>query len=638
MYKVIHKPWGKEEWLALNEFYCYKRIYINAGYKTSYQYHQFKYETNYIIEGTAEVWLENDKGVVEKKIMKAGEFFNVTPPKKHRVIAITDIILQEVSTPHVDDVFRINDEFNRADGKIEAEHSTPAVLILSAGIGSRLGELTKNINKAMLPINNKAIISHIIEKFPKEYEFIVTLGYKGEELKEYCELTHPNHKFQFVTIDNIEGNGSGPGYSALQCKQYLQRPFYFVTADCIVDSKIPHLDGNWLGVYPTGYPEKYSTVKIDEHDTILDLTGKNNNGYDNAFIGLASIWDYSIFWGELESNIKQGEIVSAFETVSKYSNFKAKHLKWLDTGNIDDLNRTKEHFRDNPLSLYKVTDEITYKNEKFIKFNPNTDFIKNKAKRASILDNLIPSGFTNTKYFIGYKWEPGGTLYNYDSLELYTSFLDFYKKVLSKADMYSDSKEIFHEFYNNKTEQRKQKFINRFGPHYYTQSFNINGTTYNSLDKIWSLIDINQLSSNPSYTLFHGDLQFDNIIYDPEINKFIYIDWRESFGGSTKGGDVYYDLAKLYGGCIIPYNLMKEESWVKLYEGSSVINYSYSVPVNLTKFKNEYEKWIVENGFDLNRVKLITGLIFLNMSPLHDEQFAKMLWFKSIEILSAFNK
>ena len=65
------------------------------------------------------------------------------------------------------------------------------------------------------------------------------------------------------------------------------------------------------------------------------------------------------------------------------------------------------------------------------------------------------------------------------------------------------------------------------------------------------------------------------------------------------------------------------------------INY---VPVNLTKFKNEYEKWIVENGFDLNRVKLITGLIFLNMSPLHDEKFAKMLWFKSIEILSAFNK
>ena len=64
--KIVTKPWGKEEWLELNPAYCYKRIYINAGHKTSYQYHNFKYETNYIISGEAEIWLENDIGVVEK--------------------------------------------------------------------------------------------------------------------------------------------------------------------------------------------------------------------------------------------------------------------------------------------------------------------------------------------------------------------------------------------------------------------------------------------------------------------------------------------------------------------------------------------------------------------------------------------
>src|SRR5512133_1885578 len=105
--KVVTKPWGKEEWLELNDSYCYKRIYINAGYKTSYQYHNFKRETNFIISGEAEIWLENDEGVVEKTIMRAGQFFNVIPPRKHRVIALTDIILQEVSTPEVDDVIRL---------------------------------------------------------------------------------------------------------------------------------------------------------------------------------------------------------------------------------------------------------------------------------------------------------------------------------------------------------------------------------------------------------------------------------------------------------------------------------------------------------------------------------------------------
>ena len=130
--KTIHKPWGKEEWIELNDSYCYKRIYINAGYKTSYQYHIKKRETNYIISGQAEIWLENDEGVVEKKIMGPNDYFNVSPPKKHRVIALTDLIMQEVSTPEVNDVIRIDDEFSRGDGKIEGEHKNPAVLILCA--------------------------------------------------------------------------------------------------------------------------------------------------------------------------------------------------------------------------------------------------------------------------------------------------------------------------------------------------------------------------------------------------------------------------------------------------------------------------------------------------------------------------
>lgn len=636
--KVVHKPWGKEEWLELNDAYCYKRIYINAGYKTSYQYHEFKRETNYIIEGTAEIWLENERGVVEKKIMKAGEYFNVVPPRKHRVIAITDIILQEVSTPHVDDVFRIDDEFHRADGKVEAEHKTPAVLVLSAGLGSRLGNLTKNVNKAMLPINNKAIISYIIDKFPKEYEFIVALGYKGEELKQYCQLAYPEHNFTFINIDKYEGEGSGPGYSSLQCKQYLQRPFYFVVADCIIDSKMPHLDGNWLGVYPTAYPEKYSTVQLDKDDNITSFVNKSTEGYDNAFIGLASIWDYQIFWNELEANIKSGEIVSAFENISKYPGFKVKHLKWLDTGNLDDLNRTKEYFNDNPLSLYKVTDEITYKTGKFVKFVPNKDLNKNKAERAEVLKDVIPSGFAFTDNFISYDWEQGDTLYRYDSSYIYNKFLDKLKSNITRSEKYHGDEELFDKFYGTKTRERLMAFLDRFGLEYFNREYTINDKKYKSMDHIITQFDTEVFYDNPMYSLFHGDLQFDNILWDGHSNKFTYIDWRESFGGSTKGGDVYYDLAKLYGGTIIPYSMMKEKNAITFYEGSTVANYDYYISEDLYEFRSHYEDWLADNGYDLNKVKLITAIIFLNMSPLHDEKFGKMLWFKAIELLSEHYK
>ena len=63
--------------------------------------------------------------------MKIGDFFTVRPPKKHRVIVITDIILQEVSTPEVDDVIRISDDSDRGDGKIEHEHMKPNEVYIS---------------------------------------------------------------------------------------------------------------------------------------------------------------------------------------------------------------------------------------------------------------------------------------------------------------------------------------------------------------------------------------------------------------------------------------------------------------------------------------------------------------------------
>ncbi len=78
---------------------------------------------------------------------------------------------------------------------------------------------------------------------------------------------------------------------------------------------------------------------------------------------------------------------------------------------------------------------------------------------------------------------------------------------------------------------------------------------------------------------------------------------------------------------------MKDENNINYIEGEYTIKYSYEVSNNLSLFKSEFENWVIQMGFDLNRVKFITGLIFLNMSPLHDEKFSKMLWFKSIEML-----
>lgn len=636
--KTIHKPWGREEWLELNESYCYKRIYINAGYKTSYQYHNFKRETNFIISGQAEIWLENDNGIVEKKIMGPGEYFNVTPPKKHRVIALTDIILQEVSTPEVDDVIRIEDDTNRVNGKIDGEHQKPAVLILAAGYGTRLKSLTTNINKVLLPINNKAIISHIIDMFPIDYDIVIALGYRGKSIKEYCKITYQNRNFIFVDVDFSESENTGPGYSALMCLEHLQRPFYFITGDCVIDSPLPYLDGNWLGCNPTSYPEKYSTIDIDKFDNINSFTNKNIEGHDYAFIGLGSIFDYEIFWKELSKNIIDGEIVSAFIKPKNYPTFKVKKLKWFDTGNLDDLQKTREYFKDKPLSLKKDTSEITYlDNGKFLKFTPDNEILNRRSKRAEKLRSIIPSNFNSTESFIYYDWVEGKTLYEIDNLQVFVNFLNIFKENL-KEQVRGNIDDI-RKFYVSKTKERFKKFVTKHGTDYSFLEHEINGIKRPCLEKL--LFDNKKfevLDNNPFYELFHGDLQFDNVIYNEKENKFYYIDWRDSFGDSVEYGDVYYDLAKLYGGLLIPYNLMKEESKIKYTEGSYTVNYSYSISENLIKFKLIYENWLIDNEYDLQKVKFITGLIFLNMSPLHEGKFGKMLWFKSIEMLNDYDK
>jgi thiamine kinase-like enzyme len=205
-------------------------------------------------------------------------------------------------------------------------------------------------------------------------------------------------------------------------------------------------------------------------------------------------------------------------------------------------------------------------------------------------------------------------------------------------DTIPNSVEHIEKFYVDKTNERLKLFLDKNDISYYTESHNINGKEYPSLESIFSKIDFKQFNSNPFYIPFHGDLQFDNIIFNTEDRKFTYIDWRESFGGFTSGGDIYYDLAKMYGGCIIPYDEMKNEDNIQFVKGSHSINYYYMSSVQLGLFKSYYENWIVENGYDLDKVKLITALIFLNMSPLHDDKFSKMLWYKSIEMLYDCNR
>ena len=108
--RKVDKPWGYEIIWAETESYIGKILHINKGSRLSKQYHEIKEETVYVIKGVLYNCDENDK---IKKVLQ-GESFHVLPNQIHRFCAIDcDVEIVEVSTPHLDDVVRIEDDYNR---------------------------------------------------------------------------------------------------------------------------------------------------------------------------------------------------------------------------------------------------------------------------------------------------------------------------------------------------------------------------------------------------------------------------------------------------------------------------------------------------------------------------------------------
>jgi len=111
--KKVQKPWGYEIWFAQTKHYIGKVLFIRGGARLSLQYHISKEETIYLSKGKMEFWHGTSIGNLTKEVMEEGEARHIPPGLLHRFCAITDCLVFEVSTPHPDDVVRVQDDYNR---------------------------------------------------------------------------------------------------------------------------------------------------------------------------------------------------------------------------------------------------------------------------------------------------------------------------------------------------------------------------------------------------------------------------------------------------------------------------------------------------------------------------------------------
>lgn len=499
------------------------------------------------------------------------------------------------------------------------------VLITTSGIGRRLGELTKYTNKSLIKVGDKLAICHIIEKYNKNVEFVITLGYYGNLVKDFLELAYPNHTFTFIWIDKYEGEGSSLAYSLLQAKEYVQCPFMFNCCDSLTTNNIEIPNENTLFVNDIKSGTLYSTVTtVDE--SVSKLNNKGEIKFDFIYTGISFIKDYTDYWKILEynyntnSNIELGDVEIIQKMLKKYK-FKYKILtEWYDSGNLTELSeRIKKLYKCNYTVLDKNNESICFFSNNVIKFFSNKETCLNRINRGNILYPLTPKILEYKDNFIKMELVDGELMSDLKTHGEISKLLNWSKNNLwiSTGINNMNFKEICRKFYFDKTLKRIKMMLDM------TQDYTIiNNVNVGTVNGLFDKIKFESLFTDEC-SHFHGDFILDNIIKTKESYKLL--DWRQDFGGELYNGDKYYDLAKLRHNIIFNHeNVSNNLFEIKIKNDNVTVDLKCNY--TLINQLKDFDDFVFDNKLNLKKIKILTALIWLNMSPLHEYPLNEFLF------------
>jgi choline kinase len=505
------------------------------------------------------------------------------------------------------------------------------VCIPCAGTGSRLGELTEFVNKSLVSIANRPTLSHLIEQFPPDAEFVIALGYKGHLIREFLTLAYPNRQFCFSEVSPFQGPGSGLGLSLQTCKQFLQQPFIFNSCDTLVEESIPAPERNWMGFSEVVNLEAYRTLGVSS-GSVSAIAEKSEGKAPEykAYIGLAGIHNYQEFWMAMEQGgqmaIETGE-AHGMRSLLPHC-IQAHQFTWHDAGNPTALAETRKRYCavNEPNILEKVNESIWFVGDTVIKFSGDKNFIANRVKRLEHIQGFVPEVTGSADHMYSYPKVEGKVLSEVVTLPLFDQLLEqcisFWQiKSLTPFET-AAFQDTCMQFYRDKTFNRVASFYKNFDLK--DGSERINGQLMPELDTLLNSLDWNWLA-NGLPGRYHGDLHFENILWCESEGQFVFLDWRQDFGGDLSTGDIYYDLAKLLHGLIISHELIVGNFYNVNWQPES-IEYDFCRKQILVECEQYFASWLESNSFDRKKVWVLTALIFLNISPLHHHPYSLLLY------------
>jgi hypothetical protein len=425
-----------------------------------------------------------------------------------------------------------------------------AFVILAAGPGTRMGRAGDALHKALVPLDGRAVISHQIGLAPPGARIIVCTGYRAEQVRDYLDLAHPDHKITFVPVPGWEKPRGGPGTSLLAARSEVGGDdLIFASCDTLwaADDALWHGGESWAGVAPIPAgtaPERWCRISSSPstHMAYAIYDKVPGPAAGDAYTGLAMITrrDLPSFWGGITtSGLLAGErqVTGGLDQLVRFASLFVRRISWTDIG--DETAYARAVAARSGYDWVKPG-EVTYvlpERGRVVKFREDRDSLARRVRRQADIAAAVPKLTGTRPHMFAYEYVAGVPAYEAaeGDPDLVPRLLDWAQRDLWRTVRVLNPAPDCDRFYRGKTLTR----VAMLRP-------GLREMAQHAVARVrWG-----ELERGCQPVTFHGDFNLGNVIVSPD-GAFTGIDWREDFADKTRWGDRRYDLAKLVAGMIV---------------------------------------------------------------------------------------
>jgi dTDP-glucose pyrophosphorylase len=517
--------------------------------------------------------------------------------------------------------------------------------------------ISTNTSNSMIPINGKPVIGWILDDLINKHigEVVIVLRKDDEKLFTFLKRVYSkriNLLCAFVTHGKSILHSIKVGIDNTADKSIIR---VILGDTLILDSY--NLKNDFVYFGKVSEAKRWCILKQDSHGCITELLDKADTQGEN-FDALAGYYQFTHI-EDLETCLQEcidqhrNQISDLLILYNKQHPIHVhKASAWYDFGHIDQFIAAKQSLLGsryfNKLTIDPMLNTITKTSELDDKLQDELNWYLNLPTELQVLTpRIISHHWINGKLEVVeeyYGYPTLAELYVYGELDIMTwnSILKRVFLIHKELCKYSGklNKTELEAVYSTKTFQRINELIQKQPA--WESFFSAEKIIWNEKELLgWAKLApklndyLPKLIEYAPISIIHGDFCFSNILYDVGNQIIRLIDPRGSFGKKGIFGDARYDISKLRHSVCGFYDFIMSDLFQITSEGNCYSSTVYSdyLPITLSK---SFDRMVQEIGHNLQEIKLIEGLLFISMLPLHQDapKRQKMMALQGLSLLN----